>query len=160
MCGLGRFVLFITVRVWCVSAKQALREMYLDQVRTARSMNKHADVLTRKTQEIEKSNEVRHTHTHTNKQKPNVRGDGSYHALFSTPPPPPPHTAGCFDLLACLFFWSVFKLRSETNLPLQSYPLLACYFGSWGCPVLSISPAVPSTRPALIVPTSLYTATR
>ena len=33
--------------------------MYLEQVRTARSMNKHADVLTQKTQEIEKSNEVR-----------------------------------------------------------------------------------------------------
>ncbi len=37
---------------------QALREMYREQVRAARSMNKHSDVLARKTQEIERSNEV------------------------------------------------------------------------------------------------------
>ncbi|CAM9897162.1 unnamed protein product [Pylaiella littoralis] len=38
--------------------QQALRMMYREQVHTARSMNKRADVLARKTQEIEKSNEV------------------------------------------------------------------------------------------------------
>jgi len=32
--------------------------MYREQVRAARLMNKHCDVLARKTQEIEKSNEV------------------------------------------------------------------------------------------------------
>ncbi|CAM9280571.1 unnamed protein product [Scytosiphon promiscuus] len=37
---------------------QALREIYREQVRAARAMKKHADVLTRKTQDIEKSNEV------------------------------------------------------------------------------------------------------
>lgn len=33
--------------------------MYREQVHAARSMNKHADTLTLKTQEIDKSNEVR-----------------------------------------------------------------------------------------------------
>ncbi|CAM9551172.1 unnamed protein product, partial [Hapterophycus canaliculatus] len=49
-------------RPWCgftpKGIQQALRDMYREQVRAARSMNKHADILTRKTQEIEKSNEI------------------------------------------------------------------------------------------------------
>lgn len=100
----------------CVFAKQALRVMYREQVHAARSMNKHADVLTRKTQEIDKSNEVREDNT-----SPDVCDvclclndvyRPSYHPPHAPPPTPPvvlPRDAGLFhEMFIFVHFCTVF----------------------------------------------------
>lgn len=71
--------------------------MYLDQVRAARSMNKHADVLTRKTREIDKSNQVREA------KETKITTERGYTPLSAPRHPviPPPLSLPCVFLRRC-----------------------------------------------------------
>ncbi|CAM9932842.1 unnamed protein product, partial [Ectocarpus sp. 4 AP-2014] len=64
---------------------QALRDMYREQVQAARTMSKQADTLTRKTQEMEKLNEVYEEPKRTN---PFLVLLGTDHSLLFIAPPP------------------------------------------------------------------------